>query len=151
MTADQMTPDQTVTVSAAELQKTLVAADAGLRKYAAENEELKAQLARLNQKQAADAQEIKKATEEALAVMIENRLIRADETKVAEDRLSTLSGALGVLAKVASLKHQPPAVMGRPEKTASSNPPAPRARMNEHPEVASEVDSNYLAALGIAN
>lgn len=145
-----MSQDTTVTVSATELQKTLVAADAGLRKYAAENAELKEQLARLNQKQAADAETVKKATEAAVTAMLENRQIRQDEVKVAEERLSTLAGALGVLAKVASLKHQPPAAIGRPEKTANQTPPSyARGRMNEQPEIASEVDSNYLAALGI--
>lgn len=139
----------TVTVSAAELQSTLVAADAGLKKYAAENAALKAQLAELNQKQAADATAVKQATGEAIEALVASKMIQPEHRKLAEERLATLAGALGVLAKTAVHANHPPKTIGRPDKTEKAAGVLPRARFTDQPEVAADVDNNYLAALGI--
>lgn len=139
----------TVTVSAAELQNTLVAADAGLKKYAAEIEQLKSQLAEMNQKQAADAAAVKQASDAAVESLVANKVIQEGERQKAAEILSTLPGALAVLAKTAAHTNHPPKSIGRPERAEKTAGALPRGRFTDQPEVASEVDNNYLAALGI--
>lgn len=139
----------TVTVSAAELQNTLVAADTGLKKYAAEVEQLKAQLAELNQKRAADDAAVKRATANAIDSLMKSKMIEPAHLKLAEEKLSTLAGALGVLANTASYASHPPKSIGKPERTDKTASALPRGRMTDRPEVAAEVDNNYLAGLGI--
>lgn len=138
----------TVTVPAAELQQVLTTADAGLKKYAAQVAELEKELAEFKQKQAADAAVVKEATAAAVDALVKNKIIREDEAVKAAGVLSTLAGALGVLAKTANVADRAPRPIGKAEskqKTASER----GGRATDQPEVRAEVNDNYLAALGI--
>lgn len=150
-TTDTPAITDTISVSAADLKQTLMAADEAVKSAATQIAELTEENARLRAKTASDASAVAEGVKAAVASLIKFHVIAPEDEKYAIEKLANHADALAVLSRAVDPAQRSPRPVGKPVKAASSGGNYPVGRITDLHEERERVNQKYFEDLGVGS